>query len=195
MRKTVWSSSQVMQRPLQRVCVCLVIALHKPFLPLTFSALAVLSTQAPRRFVRHKAASTSTLSTLIGCGAVWSAGRRWRSSSTHWRRTTPRRRGKKRHPKLNSRNQNTLLLSLMSLPSCLLKEQQSRSSTWKYRLAAETCFPARRHPTQTCLSSSRDSDLRPSDREADPKGPSGVTATPICPDVRIFVALWTRRAI
>lgn len=51
-------------------------------------------TQAPRRFVRHKAVSTSMLSTPTGCGAVWSAGRGWRSSCTRWRRTTPRRRGK-----------------------------------------------------------------------------------------------------
>lgn len=59
-----------------------------------FSSLTPV-TQAPRRFVRHKAASTSMLSTLIGCGAVWSVGRGWRSSCTHWRRTTPRHQGKR----------------------------------------------------------------------------------------------------
>lgn len=139
------------------------------------------------------------LSTPTGCGAVWSAGRGWRSNCTRWRRTTPRLQGKDHPDILTAEHQTlsrwkfrTLIFSLI----CLLKEQQSCGVPWKPWLPTETYFPTSCHPPQNSTSSPWDSNLRPRHRKADPQGPSGVKAIPIYPDIRrVSVALWSTRAV
>lgn len=141
------------------------------------------------------------LSTLTGYGAVWSAGRGWKSSYIRWRKTTRRHRGEVAAniyctvvlQGIHSCNTSKSILNLRSF-SCLLKEQQSSSISRKSRLPAETHFPTSCHPSQTSTSSPWDSDLWPCHREADSQGPSVVTASTFRPDIRAIVALRSKRA-
>lgn len=92
-------------------------------------------------------------------------------------------------------NCNTSKFKVWDFFSSLLKEQQSSSIPWQSGLPAEAYFPPSCHPPQTYTSSSWGSDLWPRHREADTQGPSGVTATTLPPRVRVFVALWSQRAV